>query len=136
MTQPVLVASRAFRPVERFLIAFDGGPSSRKAADYVTTHPLLAGAECHLLMIAPPDSAHRDAFDATAAGLRAAGFTVKASVIETGEPEEIIAAEVRGCAIDLLVMGAFGHSRLRRFFLGSTTSDLVRTCLVPVLMLR
>lgn len=33
-------------------------------------------------------------------------------------------------------MGAYGHSRIREFILGSTTTTMVRTCLVPVLMFR
>ena len=34
----------------------------------------------------------------------------------------------------LLVMGAFGHSRLRLFVLGSPTSDLMKTIRMPVLV--
>lgn len=43
---------------------------------------------------------------------------------------------VKQQAINLLVMGAYGHSRIREFILGSTTTTMVRTCLVPVLMFR
>lgn len=38
--------------------------------------------------------------------------------------------------IDLLVMGAYGHSRIRSMLLGSTTTQLLRTCPIPVLLLR
>jgi len=34
------------------------------------------------------------------------------------------------------VMGAYGHSRVRQFILGSTTTTLIRTCTVPVLLFR
>ncbi|MBK8478821.1 MAG: universal stress protein [Opitutaceae bacterium] len=33
-------------------------------------------------------------------------------------------------------MGAYGHSRMRHFFLGSTTSEIVRGMLLPVLLFR
>ena len=36
----------------------------------------------------------------------------------------------------ILVMGAFGHSRLRQLVLGSTTTTLLRLSDVPVLILR
>ena len=39
-------------------------------------------------------------------------------------------------AIDLIVMGAYGHSRIRSLILGSTTTQVLRTCQVPVLLLR
>jgi nucleotide-binding universal stress UspA family protein len=42
---PVLVASRAFRPIERVLIAFDGGPSAVKAVEVIAQSPLLRGLE-------------------------------------------------------------------------------------------
>jgi hypothetical protein len=31
-------------------------------------------------------------------------------------------------------MGAYGHSRIRSFVIGSTTTEMVRSCKVPVLM--
>ena len=42
--------------------------------------------------------------------------------------------EAQGAA--LLVMGAYGHSRLRQLLLGSTTTTLLRRADVPVLILR
>jgi nucleotide-binding universal stress UspA family protein len=39
-------------------------------------------------------------------------------------------------AIELLVMGAYGHSRVRQLIIGGTTTAMVRTCLIPVLLLR
>jgi nucleotide-binding universal stress UspA family protein len=35
---------------------------------------------------------------------------------------------------DLLVMGAYGHSRLREMILGGVTRDILRNTNVPVLM--
>jgi nucleotide-binding universal stress UspA family protein len=34
------------------------------------------------------------------------------------------------------VMGAYGHSRIRQFIVGSTTTTLLRSSDVPVLILR
>lgn len=53
-----------------------------------------------------------------------------------GHAEEIIASRVREDSVDLLVMGAYGHSRIRQFIIGSSTTTMLRTCLVPVLLLR
>jgi len=41
---------------------------------------------------------------------------------------------VMDCAVDLLVMGAYGHSRVRELVLGGTTREILRTMTVPVLM--
>jgi nucleotide-binding universal stress UspA family protein len=33
---------------------------------------------------------------------------------------------------DMLVMGAYGHSRIRSLIIGSTTTQMIRSCKVPV----
>ncbi len=52
------------------------------------------------------------------------------------DADELIAAKIKDSSCDLLVMGAYGHSRIRRLILGSTTTELIRTCQVPVLLFR
>jgi nucleotide-binding universal stress UspA family protein len=132
---PVLVAAREFKPVNRFLLAFDGGPSSLKAVHHAATNPLLQGIECHLVMCGKSDHEHALALEHAATGLRGAGFTVIADLLP-GDPDEAIAHEVKQREAGLLVMGAYGHSRVRQFILGSTTTHLIRTCHVPVMLFR
>ncbi|MEX6504921.1 universal stress protein [Jiella sp. M17.18] len=135
--RPVLVAARAFRPIRRFLVAFDGGPSARKAVDFLATSPLLKGASAELLTVsdkAAPEGSH-DGLDAAAERLRGAGYDVATKRL-AGEPDAVIAREGERDDIDLLVMGAYGHSRIRAFLIGSTTSEIVRSCKRPVLMFR
>ena len=48
----------------------------------------------------------------------------------------VIADAVKREDIHLLVMGAYGNSPIRALILGSTTTTMVRTCLMPVLMFR
>jgi nucleotide-binding universal stress UspA family protein len=43
---------------------------------------------------------------------------------------------LRSGVAGLLVMGAYGHSRIRHLIIGSTTTTLLRTSPVPVLILR
>jgi len=37
---------------------------------------------------------------------------------------------------DLLVMGAYGHSRIRSLIIGSTTTAMIRSCKVSVVLIR
>ena len=64
-----------------------------------------------------------------------AGYEVTASMVP-GDAESVIASTVQKEAIDLLVMGAFGHSPLRSLFFGSKTADLLRSSSIPTLLLR
>jgi nucleotide-binding universal stress UspA family protein len=134
-TIPVLVAAREFRPLGRCLIAFDGGPSALKAVEHAARQPLLRGLECHLVAVGSPGGELARSLEIAATALRGAGGEVTADLLP-GDADEVIAAEVAGRGIDLLVMGAYGHSRVRRFILGSTTTHLIRTCQVPVLIFR
>ena len=36
----------------------------------------------------------------------------------------------------MVVMGAYGHSRIRSLVIGSTTTEMLRSCKVPVLLIR
>jgi nucleotide-binding universal stress UspA family protein len=132
---PVLVCSRAFAAVERFAIAYDGGPSIAKAVDYAVANPLLKGLACHLITVGRGGDDTAALRDAAAARLRQSGFDVHTHV-QQGRPEQAIAAYVEANAIGLLVMGAYGHSRIRNLVIGSTTSALLRSCRIPVLLFR
>lgn len=133
--RPLLVASRAFRPIQRFLIAFDGSTTTRKCVDMVVASPLLRGLPCELLAVGAGGGDLEGALQAATATLGDAGFTVTPRLMP-GSPETVIADQVRDGAIDLLVMGAYGHSRIRQLIVGSTTTTVLRTCQVPVLLLR
>ena len=132
---PVMVASRAFQPIENFMIAFDGGASSLKAVHFAATQPLLKGVKAHLLAIGKPGSNLELELGHAATGLRGAGFEVHADLM-SGDADELISREAEKLGIDLVMMGAYGHSMIRRFIIGSTTTTLVRTCKVPVLLFR
>ncbi len=133
--RPVLVASREFKPIKRFLVAYDGGPSVEKAIAFLLDHPLLQGAECHVLRAGKIDEKAEYYLHAVAAKLRDARYEVTTECI-AGDPERVIADAVDTHGIDLVVMGAYGHGRIRHLIVGSTTTAMVRTCHVPVLMFR
>jgi nucleotide-binding universal stress UspA family protein len=67
--------------------------------------------------------------------LTAAGFDARSEHV-AGEPEQVLPALVNSQAASLLVMGAYGHSRVRQLIVGSTTTTLLRLSEVPVLILR
>ena len=132
---PILVSSRAFKPINRFLIAFDGRTTSMKAVDHIARSPLFAGLDCRLLMVGQERADHRKKLEDAATMLRAGGFTVQASIV-AGQPDKVITEIVEREEINLLVMGAYSHSRIRNLFIGSTTAEMIRGCLIPILLIR
>lgn len=133
--RPVFVASRAFKPIKRILVAYDGGASSMKAVDHIAGSTLFAGLECRLLSVGPETVESRKRLGEAEAVLRAGGHAVDAA-LRPGQPEVVISQVVEAEGIDLLVMGAYGHSRIRSLIIGSTTTEMLRSCKIPVVLFR
>lgn len=133
--KPVMIASRIFRPVERAVIAFDGGESAMKAVRHIAAGQLFRGIPLHLATVGAGDARRTAALAAAADELRAGGHDVTEAVL-SGEPETAIAAYVTEQSISLLVMGAYGHSRIRNLIIGSTTTAMIRDCHIPVMLFR
>ncbi|MGM0585254.1 MAG: universal stress protein [Pseudomonadota bacterium] len=132
---PVLLVAREFRPVERVLIAYDGGASSLRAVDHVARSPLFRGLPVKLLMASENTPEARRKLDGAAAILEGGGLEVEREA-RPGQAETVIAEAVETEGIGLLVMGAYGHSRIRSLVVGSTTTEMVRRCRIPVLLFR
>lgn len=135
VNRPLLVTSRKFRPIQRFAIAFDGSATTRKSVEMVCMSPLLKGLECHLIAAGSEDGKLRKALDRARQELEAAGFEPRI-VVQPGDAEQVIIDRVGQLDIDLLIMGAYGHSRIRHLIVGSTTTAVLRSCTIPVLLLR
>lgn len=129
--RPVLVAQLPYRPPGSFMIAFDGSATAQRTVEMVSRSPLLTGLPCHLATVGEATPALEEAQTT----LLQAGFTPAVHVLP-GEVVPALNGLVRELAVDLLVMGAYGHSRIRQWVLGSTTTALLNEAPVPVLVLR
>ena len=59
---------------------------------------------------------------------------VRADYGDNDEPGEVILGHAHELSADLIVMGAYGHSRLREMVLGGTTQHILSRATVPILM--
>lgn len=133
--KPVFVASRAFRPIAKVLVAYDGGASAMKAVDHIARSPLFQGLAVHVVTVGSATPEVTKGLADAKAMLRAAGITAETSVL-TGQPETALGKLVEDAPFDMLVMGAYGHSRIRSLIIGSTTTAMIRACKVPVVLMR
>lgn len=134
--QPVLVANRAYRDIKKVLIAYDGSRNAFNALDHIVQTGLINDLDRTILMAGPDTPHNHKALNEAAEKI--AGLTGGPGRFELkpGAADDVICKAVRDQNIDLLVVGAYGHSRIRRLFVGSTTTELVRSCRIPVLMVR
>lgn len=133
--RPLLVTLPGFAAPEKFMIAYDGSATASKALEKVAESDLLKGLPCHLVMVAENDNEHQSQLNAAAARLREAGFDVTSALLQ-GTVEPALHQYQQANNIDLMVMGAYGHTRIRQFLLGSNTAKMVRMSDIPLLLLR
>ncbi|MFN3663632.1 universal stress protein [Yoonia sp.] len=133
--KPVYVAARAFKPVNKVLVAFDGGASAMKAVDHIARSPVFQGLTIHVVTVGNETPEVRKGLENAKAMLKAAGLDAQTSVLP-GQPEKALADLVEQDNFDMLVMGAYGHSRIRSLIIGSTTTAMIRACKVPVVLMR
>lgn len=133
--KPVFVASRAMQPINKVLVAYDGGASAMKAVDHIARSTLFAGLHIHAVTVGNETAELKKGLDDAKAMLKAAGLDVETSVLP-GQPEKALSELVETEGYDMLVMGAYGHSRIRTLVIGSTTTAMIRACKVPVVLMR
>lgn len=134
--RPVLVATgEQFSAPRCVVIAYDGSTTAHKTVATVAGSPMLAGLRVLVAMAGADTALTRRQLEEARQLLAAAGFDAATELV-AGEPEDALPALVKAQGAALLVMGAYGHSRIRQLIVGSTTTTLLRVSEVPVLILR
>ena len=130
---PVLVTEREQARLERIVVAYDGSPHARSALQFATSMGEAWGVPFEVLMIGD------DGCDALAeearSYLEAHEVEIEYAVLE-GDPRDVIIEYSKEHETDLIVMGAYGHSRVRELLLGSTTQYVINHSPCPVLLVR
>lgn len=135
MHTPLLIVQRTFTPPKKIAFAFDRSETTRKGIGMLADSPLLEGAECQVLTVGSDTDDQRAALDEAVSRLEKGGLKASSKVL-SGGVDEALAAHVKAEGIELLIMGAYGHSRVRHLLVGSTTSAMLRHATVPTLVLR
>ncbi len=86
--------------------------------------------------LAPPAGTGRVAAGDVAAALGRRGIAASAETETAGDigVDDLLLSRAADLAADLLVMGAYGHSRLREFVLGGVSRGIFRHMTLPVLL--
>ncbi|NJK57755.1 MAG: universal stress protein [Pleurocapsa sp. SU_5_0] len=135
--KPCLVTSHQFQPIERLLLAYDGSPSCQKILQFLLDSSVFEGLELHIVTVAKniEDGTAIARIESAKQLAQQAGFEPVCSLVE-GHPEKAIAQYITEQNISLLLMGAYGHSRIRYLVIGSTTAQMLRSSHIPVLLFR
>jgi nucleotide-binding universal stress UspA family protein len=135
--RPLLIAPESAMPtaIERVAIAWKDGPQAARAV--ALAMPFLAGAKQVLIRAVEERADERDGIDRLARNLAWHGLAADIERLQPG-PDGAAAtllAAVAGRA-DLLVMGGYGHSRVREWVFGGFTQHVLVGAPLPVLMVH
>lgn len=133
--RPIFIVSGAFGEPQSMMLAYNDSEGARKALERVCKSPLYRDMAVHLVHVAN-NVAQGEALLAEAkAELQAAGLNVTAALL-TGDAQSALLAYQDQHQLDMTVMGAFSHGKLRSLFFGSFTLKMLQHSNKPVLLLR
>ncbi|RWK65671.1 universal stress protein [Mesorhizobium sp.] len=141
--RPLLLVPEGSRPTlkpKRVLVAWDARLESSRALR--ESLDLLIGAEdVHIAIIDPvEDEYHHGAEPGADAAAFLARHGVKVTVDRLPSSNHSVADVLRRHAVDtaadLMVMGAYGHSRLRERIFGGVTKSMLENPSLPIMMAR
>ena len=137
----------------RILLAVDGSPVSFNAADFLTRLPWPEGTELTVVTVIVDaamgeidaevwlkvrETAHSAALEnyAKVAERLSGKFAKVEHALEEGHPNRAIMEVAKRREVDLIVLGARGHSLVTRALLGSTSDYIANHARCPVLVVR
>jgi nucleotide-binding universal stress UspA family protein len=135
--KPCLVTPDKFRQIQQIVAAYDGSKESSKSLTMAFDVTRWLGASLHLITVCGPGDEARAAQTLQEAVTLAQshGLTVNNRLAQ-GEADAEILKFAESENMDLIVMGAYGQTRIREWILGSVTTSVIRRSKVAVLLMR
>src|SRR5262245_1044587 len=137
--RPVIVVpyiQKAGFAVDRVLLAWDGSQTAARAIG--DAMPIIARAKSAELVIVATERAGRDEITGAGMARHLARHDLKVEIKRIVATDTDVANTLLSYAADsstdIMVMGGYGHSRMREFILGGATRGILRSMTVPVLM--
>ena len=135
--KPCFVTPRDFQTITKVLVAYDGSPTGDKILEFLKEGSLVKNVPVNVLMVEKSGDKNRTPtrLDQAVLDLQGAGIDCEGYFIQ-GEVEKAISDHISNHDINFLIMGAYGHSRIRSLVIGSTTAQMLRSTRIPVLLFR
>lgn len=132
---PILMTARNAVAPTRAVYAFDGSAANKTGIDRIAASNLLKYVPLHIVAAASSGSSLARQAEEASKRIEGLGFETTWSVA-SGHADAVIADALIAHKADLLVMGAYAHSRFSRVFRKSTTNALLRQIDASALILR
>lgn len=135
VNRPLLLVPDDYSAPKSAMLAFDGSATAFKGIELLAGTPVFRDMPLHLVMVGPDTSDRWEQLKRAEKMLNGLGIDVILA-IRAGDVEKALHEYQEEHDIDVLVMGAYGHSRIRQFLVGSTTTTMLQTAQKPLVILR
>jgi nucleotide-binding universal stress UspA family protein len=133
--KPVIVTPEHFREIKSMAIAYDGSAPSHKALKLAAELSERVSWPLSVVIITA-DRTVGEKISKKAEEFLSPLKIDRTTLILPGKEDKELLKFIREGAVELLVMGAYGHNRLQELLVGSTTSSVIRKSTIPVLLTR
>jgi nucleotide-binding universal stress UspA family protein len=132
--RPVLVTGTDTPKLERFLVAYDGSTHARRALQSAVNIAI----DWHLAfdVLAVADEKRASVLLAEAKSYVESHHLESNYISMEGDPSEKIVAHATETEASLIVMGAYGHTKVRELVVGSVTAYVLNHAPCPLLLTR
>jgi nucleotide-binding universal stress UspA family protein len=134
--RPVFLVPDEYTEPRSAMLAFDGSETAFRSIELLAGTPVFRGMPFHLVMIGSDTEEKREQLGRAREILAAQELDVHEAICQGSDVEKTLHAYQDEHGIDVLIMGAYGHSRIRRFLVGSTTTKMLETARKPLVILR
>ena len=135
--KPVLVTPETFREIESMALAYDGSGPAIKALNLSLQLSQQNVWPLTVLIVTADAKKAADLIDQIEeANQKESHLADCETITVTGKEADEIIKFIKEGSVELMVMGAYGHNRLRELLLGSTTSYVIHKSPIPVLLVR
>lgn len=132
---PILIVNDEFQLPKKIMLAYDGSEPAEKALNMVAQSRLFKDLPCYLVHVNNGIDAGDEILEYAANKLRESGLEVIAEEIN-GKVVDALCEYQASHDIDMTIMGAFRHTRVRNLLLGSFTEKMLAKTQKPLLLLR
>ncbi len=133
---PLMIVDRVFEPIKSVICAYDQSDTSNHALKFAAGFARDLNLPIEVVNVNSDENLRKAALAEADSYLAPYGLSVQLRH-EAGEPSDMLIQTAKDQPVpSLLVMGGYGHSRIREAIIGSTTVQVMRKARKPILLAK
>ncbi len=133
--KPLFIATKKVKEIKKILAPYDGSRNSNKALPMAGFFGTKLGASITIFTVDNDPELSESIAKEGKEYFSAYDVSVEIETRKGNPDDEIVRFGSEG-KFDLIIMGAYGHARIKEAILGSTTEQVMRNAQIPVILVK